>query len=305
MRASAIQQLAVSRDATKVAAAFHEETVQIWDLTTRERIKEFETVFHFGGNRLTLDAAGQKCVAAAWNKGKRGGVACYEADTGKLIWHRQDLRHTQRVRFSPTRGGVWCVPESGRTRLLGSDDGSDVDSIVGLTNLFDSEYSADLLLEKRKRDYTLAHGKPTIIPRLSFAILDAAFGPQSLVISESRGPVRCIDSFTGIELWRFTPEKDSHFLVLWFRNTDGNFYGVLWNYQQGSFRHLVRLAAANGDAKTVCDLDSWCEAYCAKLDCVVTSSGALIDLLEGRLLHRLEFPQKEYSDRRSVEVPKV
>jgi len=76
MRASAIQQLAVSREATNVAAAFFEETVQIWDLTTRERIKEFETVFHLGGNRLTLDAAGQKCVAAAWNKGKREGVAC-------------------------------------------------------------------------------------------------------------------------------------------------------------------------------------------------------------------------------------
>lgn len=305
MRASAIRQLAVSREATKVAAAVFEKTVQIWDLTTRERIKEFETVFSSGGNRLTIDAAGQKCVTAAWNKGKLGGVACYEADTGKLIWHRQDLRHTQRVRFSPTRGAVWCVPESGRTRLLDSDDGKDVDSIVGLADLFDSEYSTDLLLEKRKRDHTLKDGKPRKIPRLTFAILDAAFGPQSLVISESGGPVRCINSLTGIELWRLTPEKDSHFLQLWFRKTDGNFYGVLWNYQQGSFRNIVRLEAGSGDARTLCDLDSWHEAYCAKLDCVVTSSGALIDLLEGRLLHRLEFPQKEYSDRKSVEVPKV
>ena len=239
MRKSAIQQLAVSCDSTRLAAACLERTVQVWDLTTREQIKEFETVFYFGGNRLAIDAVGQRCVTAGWNKGKRGGVACYETDTGKLIWHRQDLRHTQRVRFSPIRNAFWCVPDSGQTRLLDPDNGSDVDSIVGLRDLFESDYSRDLLLEKRKRNYILKNGKQREVPRLTFAILDVAFGPKSLSISESGGPVRCLDSLTGFELWRFTPEKDSHFLYLWYRNTDGNFYGVNWHYHQGKFRYFA------------------------------------------------------------------
>jgi outer membrane protein assembly factor BamB len=295
MRASAIRELAASRDATKVAAAFFEKTVQIWDLKTRERRAEFETVFTFGGGgRLALDAAGQKCVTAGWGQGKRGGVACYDADTGELIWHRQDLRQTQFVRFSSRRGGFWCFPESGRTRLLDPDNGSDVDSVAGFHRFYESEYSGELLLERRKRDYILKNGEPRKIPRITFAILEVAFGTQSFVVSEAGGPVRCIDSSAGIELWRFTPEKGSHFLHLWFRSTDGNFYGVLRHYEQNLYRRLVRLDAATGEAKIVCDLDSWYEAYCAKLDYVVSSSGDLVDLAEGRVLHRLNFPQRDY-----------
>jgi hypothetical protein len=296
MRKSAIRELAASTEATRVAAAFSQKTVQIWDLATSELVRQFETVFYFGGERLTLDAAGQRCVAAAWNKGRRGGVACYEADSGKLVWHRQDLRHTQRVRFSPTRNAFWCVPESGRTRLLDPNSGSDVDSIVGLRNLFDSGYSRDLLLEKRKRNYILKNGKPREIPRLTFAILDAAFGPKSLAISESGGPVRCLSSLTGVELWRFAPEKGSHFLHLWFRKTDRNFYGILRHYQTAKFRYLVRLDANSGEATEVCSLESWEEAYCAKLDCVVTSGGDVISLSENTVLHRLELPVRDYPD---------
>jgi hypothetical protein len=69
MRASAIQTLSASNVSAKVAAAFFENTVQVWDLSTREKVAEFETVFSSGGNRLALDDAGRKCVAAAWNKG--------------------------------------------------------------------------------------------------------------------------------------------------------------------------------------------------------------------------------------------
>jgi hypothetical protein len=82
---------------------------------------------------------------------------------------------------------------------------------------------------------------------------------------------------------------------LWFRGTDGNFCGVLHHYEQNRYRRLVRLDAATGEARTLCGLDSWYEAYCVKLHCVVTSSGDLIDLPEGRLFHRLKFPQRDYS----------
>lgn len=296
MQRSAIRELSASRESAKVVSALFEKTVQVWDLATREKLIEFETVFSFGGSRLALDAFGRKCVAAAWNKGKCGGIACYEADTGKSIWHRQDLRRTQRVRFSSTHSAVWCVPDSGPTRLLDSDDGRDLDSIVGLEGLYDSDYSKDLLLEKRKRDYTLKNRTQRKIPRITFAILDAAFGTQSVAISESRGPVRCIDTSTAAELWRFLPPKDSHVLNLWFRNVDRHFYGVLWNYMKGRFRHLIRLDANSGETTMLCSLDSWEETYCSKLDCVLTSGGELITLPEGKILHRLHFPLKDYPD---------
>ena len=76
-------------------------------------------------------------------------------------------------------------------------------------------------------------------------------------MGEIGGPVRCIDFSSGIELWRFTPEKGSHFICLWFRDTDRNFYGVLPHYEQNRNRRLVRLDGVTGEAKTLCDLDSW------------------------------------------------
>jgi hypothetical protein len=95
---------------------------------------------------------------------------------------------------------VWCVPDSGPTKLLDAACGKTLDALTGLTGIFGSEYSADLPLEKRKRDYTLRKQKKRQIPRLTFVILDVAFGPQSLEMSEAGGPVRCVDSCTGIEL---------------------------------------------------------------------------------------------------------
>src|SRR5215467_4503045 len=120
MRASAIRYLAASRNSTRIAAALFEQKVQIWDLESRTAVREFDTVFSFGGHRLALDSLGERCVAAAWRGGQRGGVACYETTTGKLIWHRPDLRQTQRIRFSATDKAVWCVPDSGPTKSLDS-----------------------------------------------------------------------------------------------------------------------------------------------------------------------------------------
>jgi hypothetical protein len=304
MRASAIRHLAASKRSSLVAAAFFEHRVQIWDLETKEMVKEFETVLSFGGNRLAMDSSGERCIAAAWTAGKGGGVACYETRTGELLWHRPELRQTQRIRFSPDGEAAWCVPDSGLTKLLDSADGKTLDVVRGLSDIFASEYSADLLMEKRKCDYFLRREKNLQIPRLTFAVLDAAFGRRSLAISESGGGVRGIDIVTGKELWRHLPGADRHFLRLWYREADRNFYGVLWAFRNGKFRTLVRLDERSGTPYVLCRLNSWEEAYCANLDSVLTSSGELLGLSDGRLLTRLQFPETDYPDRsESLELP--
>lgn len=235
-----------------------------------------------------------------------GALRATTRNTGKLIWHRQDLRKTQRVRFSPGGEAAWFVPDSGPTKLLDAASGKTLDALTGLRDIFDSEYSADLLLASRKRNYILRKEKTLQIPRLTFAILDVAFGPQSLAISESGGPVRCIDSSTGTESWRQSPGKHIHFLRLWYRQTDRSFYGVQWEFQTGSFRSLVRLDGNSGEPNVICQLNSWEEVYCAKFDCIITSGGEVFDLADGRLLHRLQFPKTDYPDRnQSEELPTV
>jgi WD40 repeat protein len=306
MRASAIRCMAASKRSSRVAAALFESQVQIWDVETGKLIKEFETVFSFGGSRLTLGPLGERCIAAAWKAGKDGGVACYDTNTGMLVWHRQDLKQTQRVRFSPGGESAWCVPDSGPTKLLDSANGKTLDALTGVRDIFDSAYSAELLLVKRKRIYILTKEKTLQVPRLTFALLDVAFGPQTIAISESAGPVRCLDSSTGNELWRQSPGKQIHYLRVWYRQTDGNFYGVPWDFRTGSFRSLVRLDANSGKPTVVCSLHSWDEVYCTKSDRLITSNGEVINLSDGKRLHQLQFPETDYPDRNENEaLPKV
>src|SRR5436309_1980771 len=97
---SAIRTLVAASRVPIVAAAFFEHKVQIWNWSTGEQLSEFDTVFSFGGHRLALSPSGDTCVAANWNKGKRGGLVCYAVPSGQTIWHRPDIRHTQGLRFS-------------------------------------------------------------------------------------------------------------------------------------------------------------------------------------------------------------
>jgi hypothetical protein len=149
MRASAIRHLAAARKAPRIAAAFFKHTIQLWDTQTTHQLSQFDTVLDYGGRRIALNPAGELCVVAAWTKGKRGGVACYDALTGSVLWHRTDIRHTQGVRFSRGGESIWCGVQDGRLQHLNSCTGATRDALAGVDDVLDSPYSDQLLLQKR------------------------------------------------------------------------------------------------------------------------------------------------------------
>jgi hypothetical protein len=295
MKSSAIRHLTASRRSTRVAAGFFENTVQIWELQKLEMVAQFRTVLSFGGNRLALDALGERCVAASWEDGPHGGVACYEAKSGALLWQRSDLKETQRVRFTATGDAIWCVPSNGPTKRLDPLTGKTLDALTVLADIYDSPYSSSILVEKKKGDHILKNGGETRIPRLTFGILDAVFSRDAVCISEAGGPVRCVESI-GVERWRHNPGMSQHLLRLWHRAVDDQFYGIRWEYAKGSFRTLVRLDARSGECVDICQLDSWAEEVCGTLNCLLTSHGQVINLENGELLSRVPFPQTGYPD---------
>src|SRR6266568_842958 len=146
-RASAIRQLTAARNAPRVAAALVECTIQIWDLNDCQQLSEFDSVFDFGGHRITLSPGGDVCVAARWTKGKRGGVAAYDALTGSPVWRRTDIRQAQFVQFSCGGDIVWCGVQAGRLQKLDASTGATVDTFTGIKKIFDSPHSNLLLLE--------------------------------------------------------------------------------------------------------------------------------------------------------------
>lgn len=281
-----------------MAAAFVEQTIQIWDLRSAERLSEFDSVYRFGGHRITMSPTGKTCVAAAWGTGSHGGVACYDAISGWTIWHRNDIRHTQNVRFSSKGDTVWCGVEEGKLQQLDAQTGETIDKLTGIKRLFDSEDSQVLLLDTRNRDLIIQGRSKVRIPKLSFGLLDGAFGPDSLCLSEAGGPVRCLDTESGVERWRYEPPSSSHVLRLGYRWEDQCFYGVQWEYKRGTSKELIRFSAEGGRAQEVRQLRSRSsdEEFCMHGDMLVTSSGEVISVGDGNLISQLAFPQKDYPD---------
>jgi outer membrane protein assembly factor BamB len=297
-RDSAIRELAASTASTRLAAALFERTVQIWDVKSGERIAEFDTVYSFGGRRLTIDASGELCVAAGWTRGRRGGVACYETRSGKLLWHRSDLGQTQHVRFLARGKSVWRVPETGPTSQLDALTGNTLEEIRGLRGIYDSAYDNALPLEKQKGDYVLRTRKDLRLPRLDFSILDAAFGPDALCVCEAGNDLaRCFDISTGAERWRCDAFKRNCIVRFWHRAVDDTFYGVQWEYERGRPRILVRFERESGRPEGLCQIDSSShETVSPTLDCLITSAESVFGLSDGSLTNCLAFPEREYPE---------
>ena len=296
MRASAIRYLSTCRYSHRLAAAFWERNIQIWDLDHREQVGQFDTDMTDGSNRLHLDPKGDRGVVAAWRAGARGGVACYKIPSGELIWHRTDLRHAQGISFSVDGQSVWFAPNEGRVQRLDALTGNTIESLTGVKHIHLSHYSTEVFIEKRSGGYVLRGVKDFAIPKITFAILDVAFGPESLCLTESGGPVRCLDCRSGVERWRYEPGSDNHVLRLWYREPDQHYYGVQWQYQTGGPRKLLRFDERSGEAGEICQFDSWEEEVCIGLDRLVISSGEMFSLPDGRSLGRLDFPQRNYPD---------
>jgi hypothetical protein len=294
MTASAIRHLAAARMAPRVAEGLFKHTIQLWDLHTADRLSQFNTVLDYGGRRVVLNPTGELCVAATWTKGRHGGVACYDALTGSLLWHRTDIRHTQRVRFSCAGESIWCGVQGGRLQHLNAGTGATLDALAGLEDVLDSPHSKQLLLETRTRGFLIKGPNDFRVPRLTLGLLDAVFSPGALCLSEAAGPVRCLDCHTAEERWRYEPPKGTHVLRLTYRPTDRYFYGVEREYERGSSRRLLRFAADSGECEQICQLSSWEEEFCLGSDAIVTSNGEVICVAEGNIINRLAFPQTEY-----------
>ncbi len=294
---SAIRTISIARSSPIAAAALFEKKVQIWNFGNAELVSELDTVFQFGGHRLTLSPTGEHCVAARFRAGQNGGVACYETRSGRKIWHRADLRRVQGVRFSAANETIWCEVEGQSVLSLDINTGLTLGSLRTICDVFDSPFTQHALQEPRGRDRDLAIvGSTTLlVPRSTFAILDATFSPDALCLSEANGPVRCVDLDTAEERWRYLPPSGSHVLGLSYQ-AGHSFYGVEWAYECGGPVLLLQFSEGVGAVKIVCNLNSFADAIGFGQGEVLLSSGDLVSLLTGSIIRHLAFPMKDYPD---------
>lgn len=300
MIASAIRSLACGRESPVVAAAFFERTIQVWDIESCRQVSQFDTVYDFGGEigRLAISPSGDRCVCAARSGGTLGGVACYQTTTGQVIWHRPELKQTQRVSFSPSGAFVWWMPETGLTKRLDSMSGEPERTLRGAQNVFEDRYSMALFIVPRNKTkpYLFGESSEHRLERRGFGVLDVVFASDCFCVTEASGPTRCFGRGDGRERWRYDAPSKSHVVQLHFDEALYAFFGILYNFNDRG-RSLIRLDPTRGTCTLVCDLrDSWAFCFCDPLALLVTSSGPLVGITDGREVGRLDFPRKEYPD---------
>jgi WD40 repeat protein len=296
MIASAIREFAASTNPIYVAAAFLEETVQIWDLKSCERIGEIPTIFCSGATNLAIAPTGGVLVAGLSKS--RGSVAAYDIPNGKKIWEQRFV-YPSSLRFSLSGQSVLCTQNRRTVSRLDVNTGAVLEVSEGIRRLVEAE-SGDWLSVPAEgggdptRIFSAGHifdiGGPKI------AGLDARFSPHSICLSEVRGPVRCISRSDGKLQWMFDPGSDSQVVRLYYSRRMDAFWGILWNCVKGGPRTLLKFDALSGVVVRLCEFDSWEEVFLEEVDQLVTSEGEIRDLANGELIGKLAFPHIEYPD---------
>jgi outer membrane protein assembly factor BamB len=260
--------------------------VATWNVTAGSLLAVFDTVLDFGGRRLAIDSKGERCAAAAYT-GK--GLMCRGATDGTALWTRRDLKRLQFVAFSHDGLRLFCGSDARPCIVLDAATGEQVGALRGVRRLWESPFTGALLLDGAQlRILPQPNARPAGVDRTTFAILGAAFSPGALSISESGGPVRCVD-LSGREIWRYTPDEGRHVLDLSYSESAAAFVGVEWPYQVGGNKTLLRFDTANGRA-VAADIGEPAEtAFCLSGTLLLTSDGAVRDTMNGTLVSRLAF----------------
>jgi hypothetical protein len=296
MIGSAIREISAARTSPLICAAFVEKTAQIWDVDAQQKVGEFSARFSFGAENLAMHPDGGFVVTGS-SAARGGSIASYRVPDGHSEWRRDRLPYPACIRFGQSGQDVYYTLQDRRVERTNALTGVPVEVFRDTNHYFEGPGAQALIAPVSTADYLLVAEHKIPIPKLTFAILDVVFGATSLCITESAGPVRCIDYLTGTEQWRYTPAEGSHVLRLHYNRLDGFFYGVLWHYQKGHFRNLIRVDPNTGQTARVRELKSSWEAFIEVTQQLVTSAGDVIDLSSGRTVGELAFPRKEYADR--------
>ena len=258
------------------ATADIDRTVRLWSLTNRAKVKEFPTIFDFGGSRLALASGAQNVVVSgSWST----GIEAYDCATGKVFWGRRDLKNVQQiVAFSRAENPVVAVAlEDEALSILTAETGRNLLRISSTRGMFASNFGEFCLLVTRE-DVQLSNLESSAIwrkPLNSFAVLHATFSKDLVAFSEAGGPVRAYDFF-GEEAWRFNPKKGWHVTRIGW-DSDASCWRAINRHYEGDGASVLLELSNRGNAREVSHLGHIAHAaFFPEGQSLVTSAGEVI-----------------------------
>lgn len=103
----------------------------VWDVAAGEKVSEFDTGMDFGGRRLAISADGERVVTGAYH---RHGVEAWEAETGRRLWQRKDLKKVQHISVI-LQAEIFASLQDAAGVVLNMESGKDVRRIRGVGDM--------------------------------------------------------------------------------------------------------------------------------------------------------------------------
>lgn len=308
---SAFRQLAtpISGDDTIATATLNlrmdgttDGSVQVWSIAERAPRAEFDTVLDFGGRRLALCGASDRLVvvAGAW---ERHGICGYDGRTGEQLWQRKDLKKVQAL--SPVDGNaVAACFDTRPMHLLDLANGNTVATVRGVRRFWQSRHAPVGAAEVAGHVALIGSDDWTVrwrAPVAGFALLDAAFAPDGLLLTnvadstfdaDAVSSVYCF-SLAGNLLWqRAVPPETNVPWLSWDAKAD-EWLGIRHNVEKREPEMLLRWSR-EGDLLSRVALGYVGEyAFMPSGQLLVTAGGQVVDTKAARQVGSLSPPQPE------------
>jgi WD40 repeat protein len=275
-----IRHIAAARDVPIVAVGAWKYEIEVWNAKSATKISSFPTQLEPGGQRLAISHDGTRVAAAAFEK---HGLSMFEGERGQLAWTRSDLQQIQKLTWSHDGGRIYCGVGNELLHRIDITSGATLETIEAVSTRIDSPFGNAYLLDGEQLHIQLKSGKSFSPRRETFAVLDAVFGVDTVAIAESGGSVRILSLDSGRDVVRYTPENGVHALQLAYCAKRNAYLALLWPYQHGGSKRLVKIDSTSGRVSTIAVVGQPAETgFSTPLGALVCSTGELVDLESGR-----------------------
>ncbi len=268
------------------AKKLEDHILRIFDLAGGRCIKEFPVLWDSGGRRIAFSRDETMIYVGCYNT---HGLACYSVETGKELWRRKDLKGVQHVYVSMTQDQVFCERESGACPLLKGMTGETILLPRGAKGVWFSAFGDFALIELGKQAKLEIHrplGKKLgKFPRASFAVLNAAFSQEVLLLSEPGTPLRAIDLKSSSEIWQF-PIEEAHKCYALAYSTKRKAFVVC--HDRNGQNNILIISPRDGKSVYSGTVELWYGEFFGGGEFFVETDGSTYSVETGQmLLHRL------------------
>jgi WD40 repeat protein len=287
-----IRHLSAAPESPFFLAAKFERQVYLFKVDQPDPLLEIGTHLDFGGHRLAIVPEKQVAVASAFY---RYGIEAYSLKDAKLRWARKDLKKVQVIRKMPNGASILCFFADKAACRLDVTSGSTIETRRGLLDAYFSS-EAELTLESPGRGdkywiKTMDGQKLFPINKESFALLDVAFSPSHVAVTEPGNHLRVYSLNDGKLSGAYHPPKGYHVLSIAHLRPRNEFVCLVWGYQSRGDYFLIRISATGQTSDTIFTSSAYAACFFPERNSFLNATGQEVDVVTGSKIAQYNFPE--------------